>query len=201
MRLYSAKGIGDKLSLEDAIISYIMDMGEALKSAFTTPDWQTSVNIYNHMIDFLEALANAVMTNREREILHRLEELFTELETRIEIARQEELMNAATEMERRGIDEQYDDIIAMMQRAERSIKIKYLMTCIKKVYKSGEDIFSENMLVRSIVVKLKRYGLDAFMDEAEIREFLKIKPARQKRRKESEEVGGGEEEETEIENV
>jgi hypothetical protein len=99
-------------------------------------------------------------------------------------------MNAATEMERRGIDEQYDDIIAMMQRAERSIKIKYLMTCIKKVYKSGEDIFSENMLVRSIVVKLKRYGLDAFMDEAEIKEFLKIKPARQKKRKESEEDRG-----------
>jgi hypothetical protein len=200
MKFFSAKMTGDKLSLEDAIVAYIADMGEALKYAFTSPDWKTSISIYSLMIDFLEALANAVMTNKEREILHRLEELFAELETRIELARQDELMNTATESERRSIDEQYDDIIALMQRVERSIKIKYLISCIKKVYKSGEDIFNESMLIRSIVVKFKRYGLDSFMNETEIKEFLKIKPARQKKRKESEEAGG-EEEETEIENV
>jgi len=185
MRFYSVKGSGDKLSLEDAIISYIIDMGEALKSAFTTPDWRTSVNIYNHMIDFLEALANAVMTNKEREILHRLEELFAELELRIELARQEELMNTATEMERRSIDEQYDDIVAIMQRVERSIKIKYLISCVKRSYKSSEDFFSENMLVKSICVKFKRYGLDAFMSENEVRKFIK---RRTKKEEEEEEV-------------
>jgi len=189
MRLYSAKGIGDKLSLEDAIVAYIADMGEALKYAFTSPDWKTSISIYSLMIDFLEALSNAVMTNKERNTLNNIEELFAELEMRIEMVRQDELAKATTDQERSSIEEQFDDIISLMQRVEKIIKMKYLIACIKRAYKSSEDFFGENMLIKSICVKLKRYGLDIFMSEEEVRKIIK----RRIRKEEAEEI----EEETE----
>ena len=193
MKFFSAKMAGDKLSLEDAIVAYIADMGEALKYAFTSPDWKTSMNIYSLMIDFLEALANAVMTNKERSTLHGLEELFTELETRIEMARHGELAGATTDQERAAIDEHFDSVLAVLQRVEKVIKTKYLISCVKKVYKSGEDFFTDSMLIKAIAVKLKRFGLDIFMGEDEIRKFI-----RQRKGKESEAEAEGE---LEVENV
>jgi len=173
MKFYGGIKAGEKLSLEDAIVNYIIDMGEALKLAFNSPDWKTSLNLFGLMIEYLEALANSVMTNKERKILYNLEILFRELEDIIFDCMNADFAECSTDQERKAVKEQYNELFEIISKIEMSIKMKYLISCVKKTYRSAsEDIFTEEMLYNAIIAKLIRYGLDEYIDEDVIREIF-----------------------------
>jgi hypothetical protein len=161
------------LSYEDAVIGFIVDIGEALKTAFSTPaTWSTNYSIFMMMIEYLEALATPMMTNRQREILLTIEELFTEIKLRIEAERLEKIRETTTEREQREIDSMYDDLIDLADKLMISIKLRYISGCVKKSRKLGEDVFDEEQLCRTILSKLYCNGLSGYMSDKEVEEFI-----------------------------
>jgi hypothetical protein len=161
------------LSYEDAVIGFIVDIGEALKTAFSTPaSWSTNYSIFMMMIEYLEALATPLMTNRQREILLAIEELFTEVKLRIEAERLEKTKEADTEREQREIDSMYDDLIDLADKLMVSIKLRYISSCVRKSRKLSEDVFDEEQLYRVILSKLYCNGLSEYMNEEEVGEFI-----------------------------
>jgi hypothetical protein len=167
------------LSYEDAVIGFIVDIGEALKTAFITPaTWSTNYSIFMMMIEYLEALATPLMTNRQREILLAIEELFTEIKLRIEAERLEKIKETTTEREQREIDSMYDDLIDLTDKLMISIKLRYISSCVRKSRKLAEDVFDEEQLYKVIISKLYCNGLSEYISEEEIEEFIwgKTKP-------------------------
>ena len=167
------------LSYEDAVIGFIVDIGEALKTAFSTPaSWSTNYSIFMMMIEYLEALATPLMTNRQREILLAIEELFTEIKLRIEAERIEKTKQADTEREQREIDSLYDDLIDLADKLMISIKLRYISGCVRKSRKLSEDVFDEEQLYKVILSKLYCNGLSEYISEEEVGEFIwgKTKP-------------------------
>jgi len=161
------------LSYEDAVIGFIVDIGEALKTAFSTPaTWSTNYSIFMMMIEYLEALATPLMTNRQREILLAIEELFTEIKLRIEAERIEKTKQADTEREQREIDSVYDDLIDLADKLMVSIKLRYISSCVRKTRKLNEDVFDEEQLYKVILSKLYCNGLSDYMSEEEVGEFI-----------------------------
>ena len=161
------------LSYEDAVIGFIVDIGEALKTAFSTPaSWSTNYSIFMMMIEYLEALATPLMTNRQREILLAIEELFTEIKLRIEAERIEKTKQADTEREQREIDSLYDDLIDLADKLMISIKLRYISGCVRKSRKLSEDVFDEEQLYKVILSKLYCNGLSEYISEEEVGEFI-----------------------------
>jgi hypothetical protein len=171
-RIYEESGT-KVLSYEDAVIGFIVDIGEALKTAFSTPvSWSTNYSIFMMMIEYLEALATPLMTNRQREILLAIEELFTEIKLRIEAERIEKTKQADTEREQREIDSMYDNLIDLADKLMISVKLRYISSCVRKSRKLGEDIFDEEQLYKVILSKLYCNGLSEYMNEEEVEEFI-----------------------------
>jgi hypothetical protein len=171
-KIYEESG-AKVLSYEDAVLGFIVDIGEALKTAFSTPaSWSTNYSIFMMMIEYLEALATPLMTNRQREVLLSIEELFTEIKLRIEAERIEKTSKADTEREQREINSMYDEMIDLADKLMISVKLRYISSCVKKSRKLGEDVFDENQLYKVITSKLYCNGLSEYMSDEEVREFI-----------------------------
>jgi hypothetical protein len=161
------------LEYEDAVIGFIVDIGEALKIAFNTPaSWTTNYGIFTMMIEFLEAIATPLMTKRERKVLLAIEKLFTEIKLRIEAERVEKMKEVNTEREQREINSLYDDLIDLADKLMISVKLRYITSCIKRSKKQGEDVFDENQLCRVILSKLYCNGLSEYISEEEVKKFI-----------------------------
>jgi hypothetical protein len=161
------------LSYEDAVIGFIVDIGEALKAAFITPTtWSANYSIFMMMIEYLEAITTPLMTNRQREVLLAIEELFTEIKLRIEAERLEKISEVDTEREQREINSIYDDMIDLADKLMVSVKLRYISSCVRKSRKLGEDVFDEEQLYRVILSKLRCNGLSEYMSDEEVEEFL-----------------------------
>jgi hypothetical protein len=158
---------------EDVVIGFIIDIGEALKTAFNTPaSWTTNYGIFLMMIEYLEAITTPLMTSRQREVLLAIEELFTEIKLRIEAERIEKMKEVDTEREQREINSIYDDLLDLVDKLMISIKLRYISSCVRRLKKQGEDVFDENQLCRVILSKLHCNGLSEYMSEEEVEEFI-----------------------------
>ena len=171
-RIYEETG-AKVLDYEDAVIGFIIDIGEALKTAFNTPaSWSTNYSIFLMMIEYLEALATPLMTDREQKTLLAIEKLFTEIKLRIEAERIEKANEADTEREQREINSMYDEMIDLADKLMISIKLRYITSCLRRTQKTGEDVFDEEQLYRTILNKLYCNGLSEYITEKEVEEFI-----------------------------
>ena len=171
-RIYEESG-AKVLDYEDAVLGFIVDIGEALKTAFNTPaTWNTNYGIFVMMIEYLEALATPLMTDRQKETLLAIEELFTEIKLRIEAERIEKIKEVDTEREQREINSIYDDMLDLADKLMISIKLRYISSCVRRSEKQGEDVFDENQLGRVILSKLYCNGLSSYMSEEEVKKFI-----------------------------
>jgi hypothetical protein len=158
---------------EDAVIGFVVDIGEALKMAFNTPaSWTTNYGIFLMMIEYLEAIATPLMTNRECNVLLAIEKLFTEIKLRIEAERIEKINEVDTEREQREINNIYDDLLDLVDKLMISVKLRYINSCVRRSKKQGEDVFDENQLCRVILSKLRCNGLSEYMGKEEIEKFI-----------------------------
>ena len=158
---------------EDAVIGFIVDIGEALKTAFNMPaTWTTNYGIFLMMVEYLEAIATPLLTNRQNEILLAIEKLFTEIKLRIEAERIEKINETATEREQREIDSMYDDLLDLADKLMISIKLRYISSCVRRSKKQGEGSFDEETLCRVILTKLHCNGLSEYMSKEEVEKFI-----------------------------